>query len=49
MIIRITWTVWRLNLKIHPTSLNSNQGITKLEDVTKAYFERAVWKFSTMW
>lgn len=28
-----------LNLKIHPTSLKSNGGITKLEDATKAYFE----------
>jgi len=29
-----------LNLKIHPTSLKGNNGITKLEDVTKAYFEK---------
>ncbi|MBR2831978.1 MAG: hypothetical protein IKE57_03510 [Oscillospiraceae bacterium] len=29
-----------LNLKIHPTALLYNDGITKLEDVTKAYFER---------
>ena len=28
-----------LNLKIHPTSLKSSDGITKLEDATKAYFE----------
>ena len=28
-----------LNLKIHPTSLKSNDGVTKLEDATKAYFE----------
>lgn len=28
-----------LNLKIHPTALQANDGITKLEDVTKAYFE----------
>ena len=27
-----------LNLKIHPTALRSDEGITKLEDVTKAYF-----------
>ena len=27
-----------LNLKIHPTSLKRNDGITKLEDATKAYF-----------
>ncbi|MBR6950384.1 MAG: hypothetical protein IKH56_01490, partial [Oscillospiraceae bacterium] len=29
-----------LNLKIHPTALQSNDGITKLEDVTKAYFDQ---------
>ena len=29
-----------LNLKIHPTALKANDGVTKLEDVTKAYFER---------
>ena len=28
-----------LNLKIHPTALQANDGITKLEDVTKAYFD----------
>ena len=27
-----------LNLKIHPTSLKRNDGITKLEDATKTYF-----------
>ena len=27
-----------LNLKIHPTALKSKDGITKLEDMTKAYF-----------
>ncbi len=29
-----------LNLKVHPTSLKGNDGITKLEDVTKVYFEQ---------
>ncbi len=29
-----------LNLKIHPTSLKSNDGITKLINVTKAYFDQ---------
>ena len=29
-----------LNLKIHPSALRANDGITKLEDVTRAYFER---------
>ncbi len=29
-----------LNLKIHPTALKGNNGITKLEDVTKVYFEQ---------
>ena len=28
-----------VNLKIHPTSLNSDAGIDKLEDMTKTYFE----------
>ena len=28
-----------LNLKIHPTALKANDGITKLEDMTKAYFD----------
>ena len=28
-----------LNLKIHPSSLKRNDGITKLEDATKAYFD----------
>ncbi len=28
-----------LNIKIHPTSLNSNDGVTKLEDMTKTYFD----------
>ena len=28
-----------LNLKIHPTALQANDGITKLEDVTKSYFD----------
>ena len=28
-----------LNLKIHPTALSNEQGITKLEDMTKAYFD----------
>ena len=28
-----------LNLKIHPTALRANDGITKLEDMTKAYFD----------
>ena len=29
-----------LNLKIHPTALRANDGITKLIDVTKAYFDQ---------
>jgi pyruvate-formate lyase len=29
-----------LNLKIHPSSLKSNDGVTKLEDLTKVYFEQ---------
>jgi len=29
-----------LNLKIHPTSLQGDEGITKLEDLTKTYFEQ---------
>ena len=29
-----------LNLKIHPTSLKRNDGITKLEDMTKVYFDQ---------
>jgi formate C-acetyltransferase len=29
-----------LNLKIHPSSLKSDDGITKLEDITKVYFEQ---------
>ena len=29
-----------LNLKVHPTSLKGNDGVTKLEDVTKVYFEQ---------
>ncbi|MBR4158152.1 MAG: hypothetical protein IKR07_04480 [Oscillospiraceae bacterium] len=29
-----------LNLKIHPASLTSDEGIEKLEDMTMAYFER---------
>ncbi|MBQ8831566.1 MAG: hypothetical protein IJ017_08205 [Oscillospiraceae bacterium] len=29
-----------LNLKIHPTALRANDGVTKLIDVTKAYFEQ---------
>ena len=29
-----------LNLKIHPTSLQGEEGITKLEDLTKTYFEQ---------
>ncbi len=29
-----------LNLKIHPSALVANDGIDKLEDVTKAYFEQ---------
>ncbi|MBQ8975019.1 MAG: formate C-acetyltransferase/glycerol dehydratase family glycyl radical enzyme, partial [Oscillospiraceae bacterium] len=28
-----------LNLKIHPTSLRSEGGVTKLEDITKTYFD----------
>ncbi len=28
-----------VNLKIHPTALNSDDGITKLQDMTKTYFE----------
>ena len=28
-----------VNLKIHPTALNTDAGIDKLEDMTKAYFE----------
>ena len=28
-----------LNLKIHPTALRGNDGITKLEDLTKTYFD----------
>ena len=28
-----------LNLKIHPTSLRADDGITKLQDMTKTYFE----------
>ena len=28
-----------VNLKIHPTALNTDAGITKLEDMTKTYFE----------
>ena len=29
-----------LNLKIHPTSLRGDDGITKLEDMTKVYFDQ---------
>ncbi len=29
-----------LNLKIHPTSLNADEGVRKLEDMTKTYFEQ---------
>ena len=29
-----------LNLKIHPTSLQGDEGITKLEDLTKTYFQK---------
>ncbi len=29
-----------LNLKIHPTSLKADDGVTKLEDMTKTYFEQ---------
>jgi formate C-acetyltransferase len=29
-----------LNLKIHPTSLQANDGVTKLEDMTKTYFSQ---------
>ena len=29
-----------LNLKIHPTALRANDGVTKLIDVTKAYFDQ---------
>ncbi len=29
-----------LNLKIHPTSLRANDGVTKLEDMTRTYFDR---------
>jgi len=29
-----------LNLKIHPTSLQGDEGITKLENLTKTYFEQ---------
>ena len=29
-----------LNLKIHPTSLKANDGVTKLEDMTRTYFDR---------
>ena len=29
-----------LNLKIHPTSLRRDDGITKLEDMTKTYFNQ---------
>lgn len=28
-----------LNLRIHPTALRSEEGATKLRDVTKAYFD----------
>ena len=27
-----------LNLKIHPTSLRADDGVTKLEDMTRTYF-----------
>ena len=29
-----------LNLKIHPTSLKGEDGVTKLENMTKTYFEQ---------
>ena len=29
-----------VNLKIHPTSLQGDEGMTKLEDLTKTYFEK---------
>ena len=29
-----------LNLKIHPTSLRADDGVTKLEDMTRTYFDR---------